>query len=93
MRAQLNSLKDEAEARRALEEIERLLADAAAGGVRLDPWVAELAEELRAVVPLLDAAGAARIARRLAADPAGSLAAQGQEQGRLRGELVRALKP
>ncbi len=89
MRAHKHGFKNEAEARRALEEIERLLADAAAGGVQLDPWVGELAEELRAVVPLLDAAGAARIARRVAADPHGSLAAQ----GRLRRELVRALKP
>lgn len=89
MRAQLNEFRNEAEARRALEEIERLLADAQAGGVRLDAWVGELAEELRAVVPILDAAGAAKIARRVAADPHGSLAAQ----GRLRRELVRALKP
>ena len=89
MRAQPRGFKDHAEARRALEEIERLLADAAAGGVRLDPWVGELAEELRAVVPVMDAAGAARIAQRLAAHPRASLAAQ----GRLRPELVRALKP
>jgi hypothetical protein len=89
MRAHFNGFRNEAEARRALEEIERLLADAAEGGVRLDPWVGELAEELRAVVPLMDAAGAARVARRVAADPQASLAAQ----GRLRAELVRALKP
>jgi hypothetical protein len=89
MRAQLPGFKDDAEARRALEEIERLLASASADGVRLDPWVGELAEELRAVVPLMDAAGAARIAKRVAADPRASLAAQGQ----LRPELVRALKP
>jgi hypothetical protein len=89
MVAQIHEFQNEAEARRALEEIERLLAEAEAGGVQLDPWVGELAEELRAVVPLLDAAGAARIARRVAADPRASLAAQ----GRLRRELVRALKP
>jgi hypothetical protein len=89
MRAPITGFRNEAEARRALEEIERLLADAAAGGVRLDPWVGELAEELRAVVPLMDAAGAARVAKCVAADPRGSLAAQ----GRLRPELVRALKP
>jgi hypothetical protein len=89
MRAQLTGFKDEAQARRALEEIERLLADASTGGVRLDPWLGELAAELRAVVPLVDADGAARIAKRLAADPRVSMAAQ----GRLRPELVRELKP
>ena len=89
MRAQLTGFKDEAEARRALEEIERLLVDARADGVRLDPWVSELAEELRSAVPLMDAAGAARIAKRVVADPRASMVAQGQ----LRPELVRALKP
>jgi hypothetical protein len=89
MRAHLTGFKDEAEARRALEEIERLLADASSGGVRLDAWVGELADELRAVVPLVDAAGAARIARSVASDPRASLAAQ----GRVPAELVRALKP
>ncbi len=89
MRAQFTGFRNGAEAQRALEEIERLLADASADGVRLDPWVGELAEELRAAVPLMDAAGAARIARRLTADPRASLAAQ----GRLPAELVRALKP
>ena len=69
--------------------MERLLANAAADGVQLDPWISELAEELRAVVPLMDAAGAARVARCVAADPRTSLAAQ----GRLRPETVRSLKP
>lgn len=89
MRAKLHGISDQAEARRALEEIERLLGDAARSGIALDPWVSELADELRAVVPAMDAEGAARIARRIAADPRASLAAQ----GRLRPELVRALKP
>jgi hypothetical protein len=89
MRANTHGMKDEAQARRALEEIERLIDAARAGGVRLDPWVSELAEELRAVIPEMDAAGAARVARRIAADPRASLAAQGQ----LRGDMVRALKP
>lgn len=82
-------LQSEQQARRALEEIERLIADAAATGLRLDPWVGELAEELRAVIPEMDADGAARIARRIAGDPRLSLAAQ----GRLRAETLRALRP
>jgi hypothetical protein len=89
MRAKLHGMTDQAEARRALEEIERLLGDAARSGVSLDPWMSELADELRAVLPAMDAEGAARIARRIAADPRASLAAQ----GRLRAEMVRALKP
>ena len=89
MRAKLPGIESESQARRALEEIERLIADAAATGVRLDPWVAELAEELRAVIPQLDAAGAARIAERIARDPRLALAAQ----GRLRAETLRALRP
>jgi hypothetical protein len=89
MRAKLHGITDQAEARRALEEIERLLGDAARSGVALDPWMSELADELRAVLPAMDAEGAARIAKRVAANPRASLAAQ----GRMRAEMVRALKP
>ena len=88
MRATLHGIEDEAQARRALEEIERLMGEAEATGVKLDPWLSELAEELRAVVPALDAEGAARIARRIAAAPGISIAAQ----SRLRSETVRVLK-
>lgn len=52
-----------------LEEIEHLLG---AGG-RLDPWVAALARELRAV----EAERLGELVRRLRADPAGLRAAQG----------------
>jgi hypothetical protein len=88
MRAILHGIEDEAQARRALEEIERLIADADATGMQLDPWLAELAEELRAVVPAVDAETAAKIARRIAAAPNISIAAQ----SRLRSETVRVLK-
>ena len=80
---------NESQARRALEEIERLMRDAAATNVRLDPWFGELAEELRATWPEIDREGAAELARRLALRPHVSLAAQ----GRVRAEAVRALKP
>ncbi len=88
MRTRLQGIENEAQARRALLEIERLIAEAAAAGVRLDPWMAELAEELRSVLPEVDAAGAAKIAQRVARDPRLSLAAQ----GRLRSETLRALR-
>lgn len=82
-------INSEAKARRAIEEIERLMRDAAASGVQLDPWLGELADELRAAWPEIDAAGAAEIARRVAAKPQISLAAQ----GRVRAEALRALRP
>jgi hypothetical protein len=88
MRARLHGIENQAQARRALEEIERLVRDAQAGGVQLDPWLDELAEELRAVVPQADAKDAAAIARRITSDPRGSLAAQ----GRLRSDTVQVLK-
>jgi hypothetical protein len=56
----LNGFKSDREARRALAEIERLLRDAEAAGLALDPWLIELAEELRAALPEMDRAGAAR---------------------------------
>ena len=77
-----------AEAQRALEEIERLVRDAAAAGLRLDPWLEELAEELRTVVPLADEGEALLIAQRIASDPRVSRAAQ----GRLRIDTVAALR-
>lgn len=89
MRAQLHGIESEAQVRRALDEIERLLHDAAEAGILLDPWVGELAEELRAVVPAIDAAGIAKVAKRMAAEPRASLAAQ----GRLAAGTLRALKP
>jgi hypothetical protein len=76
----LNGFKSDKEARRALAEIERLLRDAEAAGLALDPWLTELAEEM-------DRAGAARLAARITADPRLSLAAQ----QRLRADTVRAL--
>jgi hypothetical protein len=89
MRATLHGIESEAQARRALEEVERLIADAASGGVRLDPWVSDLAEELRAVIPQMDAKDVRIVAERIARDPRQSLAAQSG----LRGETLRALKP
>lgn len=85
----LRGIGNEAQARRALEEIERLIQQAAAEGVRVDPWLAELADELRAAWPEIDAAGAAAVARRVAEKPQVSLAAQ----SRVRAEVLRALKP
>lgn len=89
MSARIEGIQNEQQARRALEEIERLIADAAATGVRLDNWVSELADELRASIPAMDADGAARIARRIADDPRLSLVAQGG----VRAETLRALRP
>jgi hypothetical protein len=88
MAAKLHDMEDEAQMRRALEEIERLLRESAQSGVRLDPWVEQLAEELRAVVPASDAEDALLIARRIAADPHSSVAAQ----SRVRVETVKTLK-
>lgn len=89
MGARVKENRDEQQARRALDEIERLIADAAASGVQLDTWVAELADELRASIPAMDAEGAARIAARIAGDARLSLLAQ----GKLRAETLRALRP
>lgn len=89
MGARIDGFQNEQQARRALEEIERLIADAGATGVQLDHWIAELAEELRASIPAMDADGAARIARRIAGDPRLSLIAQGG----VRAETLRALRP
>lgn len=80
---------DEAQARRALDEIDRMVREAAVTGVPFDPWLGELADELRAAWPEIDAAGAAELARRVAATPGVSLAAQGSVDP----ELVRALRP
>jgi hypothetical protein len=85
----LRGIGNEAQARRALEEIERLMRQAAVEGVRLDPWLVEIVEELRANWPEIDTAGAAEIARRVTQRPRMSLAAQ----GRIRVSTIRALKP
>lgn len=89
MGARIHGIENEAQARRALDEIERLIADADATGVRLDPWVAELAEELRAVVPVFDADTSRRLADRIKRSPNLFLAAQ----GKMRPEIVRVLRP
>jgi len=89
MGTNLPGIESEAQARRALEEVERLIAAAASSGMRLDPWVAELADELRAVIPQMDARDARKIADRIEREPRKSLAAQ----GRMRGAALRALKP
>jgi hypothetical protein len=89
MSARIEGIQNEQQARRALEEIERLITNAAATGMRLDPWVSELADELRASIPAMDAEGAASIARRIAGDPRLSLIAQGG----VRAETLRALRP
>ncbi len=80
-------MKSEGQARRALEEIERLVRDAETVGMRLDPWLRELAVELRAVLPEIDARGAAMLAGAILADPRLSLAAQ----NKIRAETVRLL--
>lgn len=81
-------MQSERQARRALEEVERLLRDADSAGVALDPWLRDLADELRSALPEMDTQGAARLAGRILADPRVSLAAQ----SRLRADTVRALR-
>ena len=88
MRDLLKGLESDGQARQALEEIERLVRDTEAAGLRLDPWLGELATELRAVLPEIDAPGAAKIAKRIAADPRASFAAQ----GRVRSDTIRLLR-
>ena len=83
-----HGIKTEAQARRALAEIERLLHEADAAGLSLDPWLRELAAELRDVLPEMDAPGAAAIAEKILRDPRLSLAAQ----ARLRADTVRVLR-
>lgn len=83
-----DGIGSEAQAQRALEEIERLVRDAAAAGLRLDPWLGEVADELRAAWPEIDLDGAAELARRVAAKPLVSIAAQ----SRVHAATVRALK-
>jgi hypothetical protein len=61
-----------------LDEIERLMAAADAVGAAVEPWIVELAGELRATLAggdggLLDGAG---MAGRMRSDPARSLGAQ-----------------
>lgn len=72
----------------ALHEIDRLVREAAESNARLDGWIAELAEELRAAEPGLDSAAAARLARDILHDPRTSLSAQ----ARLDARSVRVLR-
>jgi hypothetical protein len=58
-----------------LEEIERLLAVAARTGAEVEPWVAQLAAELRAALPGPAQDGAA-LAGRMRSNPKDSLDAQ-----------------
>jgi hypothetical protein len=89
MGANLSGIESEAQARRALEEVERLIAEAAMAGMKLDPWMTDLADELRAVIPQLSAGDIRNVAERISREPRRSLAAQGG----LRAETLRALKP
>ena len=72
----------------ALHEIDRLVREAAETNARLDGWIAELADELRAAEPALDPAAAAGLAREIVHDPGTSLSAQ----ARLDARSVRVLR-
>jgi hypothetical protein len=84
--------------RRALREIEELIAEAARNGDRVDRWLEELADELRASIqPAAGPAPAAfdpgeadsrRVAGRIRSDPARSIGAQ----ARLDPRTLRLLK-
>lgn len=69
-----------------LEEIERLLAVAARTGVEVEPWVGQLAAELRAAMPAPAADGAA-LAGRMRSNPKDSLDAQARLDPRAIKEL------
>ena len=58
-----------------LDEIERLLAVADRVGAPVEPWVEQLAAELRAALPAPVEDGA-RVAGRMRSNPRGSLGAQ-----------------
>ena len=70
-----------------LEEIERLLAIAARSGARVEPWVEQLAAELRAALPGPAQDGVA-LAGRMRSNPRDSLDAQ----ARLDPRAIKALK-
>ena len=71
------------EVRVALDEIDRLVREAAESNARLDGWIAELAEELRTAEPGLDPAVAAGLAREILEDPRTSLSAQARLDARI----------
>ncbi len=62
----------------ALDDIDRLLEAAERGGMPVERWLAEVAEELRATVPSLDAEAAAFTIRKILADPHRSRGAHAQ---------------
>lgn len=68
--------REEAVVRIALHEIERLLAKADRGEAQRDGWLEQMAAELRTAMPELAPQAAARIARRMLAEPGQSLDAQ-----------------
>jgi hypothetical protein len=68
--------REEAVVRIALHEIERLLAKAGRGEAQPDGWPEQMAVELRTAMPELAPESAARIARRMLAEPGRSLDAQ-----------------
>lgn len=68
-------------ARVALHEIERLIREAGLSGAPVDTWVEQVADELRSAMPELGPRAAADLARRILADPRGSLGAQAHLDG------------
>lgn len=70
-----------------LEEIERLMSLAERVGAQVEPWVEQLAAELRAAVPHAAADGAA-VAGRMRSNPRDSLDAQAHLDPR----IIKALK-
>lgn len=70
----MSGLRETKRAHRALAEVERLIRDAEAGGVTLDPWLSELADELREA--LEGPIDPARIARLIGEEPVLAFAAQ-----------------
>ena len=74
--------------RAALQEIERLIGEAARSGVPVERWVEQFAEELRAAFPEEGANGGADLAHRILSDPDRSIVAQ----ARIDGANLRTLK-
>ena len=76
------------QARVALDDIERMIADGEAAGLSVEPWLFDLAEELRAVLPT-DPVDPEQLASRMRARPDASLHAHGAVDagavGRLKG--------
>lgn len=80
-------IDDENSVRLTLEEIERLMLLAEREGVHVEPWVEQLAAELRAAAPAPAADGAA-VADRMLSNPRDSLEAQAHLDPR----VIKALK-